>query len=243
MTTGYEPLNTLKPIGPDVWIVDGPVIRFYGMPFPTRMTVIRLKNGDLFIHSPIALDDNLLLELDRLGPVRHLVSPNWIHYASIGFWADVYPGAITWASPGVRARALKYKVDVTFARDLGEEAAPEWAGEIKQIIVHGSAFHEEVVFFHEASNVLILTDLIENFEAAKVPLWFRPIVWLINALDPGGGMPRDMRTTFRNGRAALRQAVETMIGWGPEKVVISHGRWYQADGANELKKMLGWALK
>jgi hypothetical protein len=43
----------------DVWIVDGPVIRF-GMPwprfpFPTRMTVVRLTGGDLFLHSPTPL--------------------------------------------------------------------------------------------------------------------------------------------------------------------------------------------
>lgn len=243
MGTGYEPLNTLKPIGPDIWIVDGPVIKFYGMPFPTRMTVIRLHGGGLFIHSPIALDDGLLAELDGLGPVQHLVSPNWIHYASIGYWAKVYPKAVTWASPNVRARALKYQVDVCFDRDLGEEAAPEWAAEIKQMIVHGNAFHEEVVFFHDASNTLVLTDLIENFEAAKAPLWFRPIVWLISALDPDGGMPRDMRATFRKGRKELKQAVETMICWGPDKVVLSHGRWFESNGVQHLKRVLGWALK
>jgi hypothetical protein len=36
----YEPLNTLKSVADDVWIVDGPVIRFGmpwpKMPFPTR---------------------------------------------------------------------------------------------------------------------------------------------------------------------------------------------------------------
>ena len=43
---------TLKPIATNVWIVDGPTLRF-GMPwlkipFPTRMTVIRI-GGDRFI--------------------------------------------------------------------------------------------------------------------------------------------------------------------------------------------------
>src|SRR5262245_58158424 len=53
----YPPLNTLKLVAEDVWIVDGPVIRF-GMSswpkmlFPTRMTIIRVAGGNLFIHSP-----------------------------------------------------------------------------------------------------------------------------------------------------------------------------------------------
>ena len=33
MAGTYEPLNTLKPVAEDIWIVDGPAIRFYGMPF------------------------------------------------------------------------------------------------------------------------------------------------------------------------------------------------------------------
>ena len=59
----YAPLNVLKPVAPDVWIVDGPVIRFYGLPFTTRMTVIRLPDGGLWLHSPIAMDDGLVAQL------------------------------------------------------------------------------------------------------------------------------------------------------------------------------------
>jgi hypothetical protein len=55
----YPPLNTLKAVASEVWIVDGPIIRF-GLPwmklsFPTRMTVIRLGSGELFLHSPTPL--------------------------------------------------------------------------------------------------------------------------------------------------------------------------------------------
>ncbi len=41
--TGYEPLNTPKPVADDIWVIDGPAIRFYGMPFSTRATLIRLE--------------------------------------------------------------------------------------------------------------------------------------------------------------------------------------------------------
>lgn len=36
------------------------------------------------------------------------------------------------------------------------------------MIVRGSSVHREAVFFHRASRTLILTDLIENFEPAKL---------------------------------------------------------------------------
>ncbi|MFP4044724.1 MAG: DUF4336 domain-containing protein, partial [Rhodosalinus sp.] len=53
MPLGYPPLFTPKPFGCDLWLVDGPAIRFYGMPFSTRMTVVRLSDGGLWLHSPI----------------------------------------------------------------------------------------------------------------------------------------------------------------------------------------------
>src|SRR3546814_953818 len=73
----YAPLNTLKPFGPDIWTVDGPEIRMdYGpssIPFPTRMTVVRLAGGGLWLHSPVAPEETLLAAIDRLGRVAWLV--------------------------------------------------------------------------------------------------------------------------------------------------------------------------
>ena len=105
--TGYEPLNTLKPVARDIWLIDGPAIRFYGLPFSTRATVVRLENGDLWVHSPTHLTEDLRAELDALGRVRHLVAPNWIHYAHIAHWQAAWPGAVAWAAPGVAERAAK----------------------------------------------------------------------------------------------------------------------------------------
>lgn len=84
MTVGaslYEPINVFKPMGPDIGIVDGPFeyltvggVRL-PLPFTTRMTVVRLSNGDLFLQSPIKFDETLASELQRMGTIRHLVSP------------------------------------------------------------------------------------------------------------------------------------------------------------------------
>src|ERR671913_2506123 len=72
----YEPLNVLKPVGENLWLVDGPVVRMAylggSIPFPTRMVVVRLKSGDLFLWSPIEPDIGLLSQVDALGPVKNL---------------------------------------------------------------------------------------------------------------------------------------------------------------------------
>ncbi len=236
MDTGaYPPLDTLKPVGEGIWLADGPPIRFYGMPFATRATIVRLSDGGLWVHSPIRWSQGLADELTMLGPVRHLIAPNWIHYAHIPGWQAQYPKARCWAAPGVGRRAASRQVALRIDHDLTGTAPTAWAGEIDQLLVAGSRIHREVVFFLRATRTLILTDLIENFEAARLPLWMRPLAWLGGILDPDGKMPVDMRLSFRD-RAALRQAVETMIAWGPERIILAHGRWYDRDGVAELRR-------
>ncbi len=50
----YDPINVLKPVADDIWIVDGPRIRMsmgpLHVPFPTRMTVLRLPQGICQFH-------------------------------------------------------------------------------------------------------------------------------------------------------------------------------------------------
>jgi hypothetical protein len=243
MGTGYEPLLTLKPVAEEIWIVDGPAIRFYGMPFPTRMTVVRLASGALWLHSAVHLTEGLAAEVAALGQVAHLVAPNWLHYAYLPEWQARFPNAVTWAAPGVRKRAARRRSPARFDRDLADEAPPDWAGEVEQMIVRGSRVHHEAVFFHRKSRTLILTDLIENFEPAKLPWWMRILARRTHITDPDGQMPRDMRLTFFGREDKLRAAVERMIGWAPERVILAHGRWYRTDGVAELKRAFRWVLE
>ena len=42
--------------------------------------VVRLPDGRLFLHSPIAPSDDLAREVEALGPVAYLVAPNKFHH-------------------------------------------------------------------------------------------------------------------------------------------------------------------
>lgn len=240
----YTPLNTLKPIAPDLWIADGPVARmatpFGGMPFPTRMTVVRLRDGGVWCHSPIAPDAGLFAAIDALGPVRHLVSPNLLHYASIAAWKRRYPDASAWASPGVRARAAAQKVDVAFDADLGDAPPQAWAADLDQLHFRGSRVIEECVFFHRVSATLILADLIENFERGKLAGGMRWLARLGGVLDPDGKAPLDMRMTFTGRRCVARECFGKIMAWHPQRVILAHGRWYPENAEAELRRAFRW---
>jgi hypothetical protein len=51
-----------------------------------------------------------------------------------------------------------------------------------------------------------------------------------------------MRLTFLRHRAALRETVQRMIEWRPDRVIMSHGRWYDRNAKAELQRAFRWVL-
>jgi hypothetical protein len=238
----YPPLNQLKPVCDDLWIVDGPIIR-YGLPwikfaFPTRMTIIRM-GGDLFVHSPTLLTRELRAELEEIGTPRWIIGPNRIHYWWIPDWRRAFPSADVYLAPGINAQA-KSRIDFAH-HHLDKDGGFPWDTRIRTLPVAGR-YMTEVVFFDSVTRTLILTDLIENFEPGKLNSRFAR--WLTKAAgvqDPCGSTPRDMRLTY-SANAELETAVRLMIGWGPDRIILAHGRWYEENGTEELRRAFGWLL-
>ena len=56
----------------DIWVADHD-FSLLGVNIGTRTTVVRLKGGGLFLHSPGPLDSSLSHEIDELGEVKYLV--------------------------------------------------------------------------------------------------------------------------------------------------------------------------
>jgi hypothetical protein len=236
----YSPSNTLKCVADNIWVVDGPAIRF-GMPwpkfpFPTRMTVVRLTSEDLFVHSPTPLTPALREEIEREGKVRFIIGPNRIHYWWIPEWQAAFPDAAVYLAPRIKEQA---KQRIAFEGvPLTATCGYPWDAEIATLPIVGS-YMTEVEFFHRASRTLILTDLIENFEPEKVG---SPFLWLltrVGGVSPPGGVARDLRLNFTwRHKAEFRAATKAMLSWNPERVIFAHGRWYEANGAALLRGAL-----
>lgn len=188
----------LQPFGEEIWLADGSIAMVAGFRYPTRMAVIRLADGGLFVWSPIRLSDDLRAAVDALGEVRHLIAPNSMHHLFVAEWLRAYPAARLHATLGLRQK----RDDLDFDSDLEDAPAPAWAGEIDQVLVRGNRITTEVVFFHRRSGTTIFTDLIQHFG----PTWFtgwRAIVArldLMTALEPE--VPRKFRVAFVDRRAA-----------------------------------------
>ena len=226
----------LQEYAEELWLADGPMVRFLGFfDYPTRMAVARLRNGDLWIWSPISLTPELAQAVDALGPLRHLVEPNKLHHLALDAWVERYPEARVYAPPGLAAK----RGDLTFHAELGDAPDPSWGEEIAHVIFRGSFALEEVVFFHRASATALVCDLIQRFDPATLSGWRGALMRLDGLVGPDGSTPRELRASFWK-RGAGRAALRTALDWNSQRLVIAHGVLPQENGRQALARGLRW---
>ena len=225
----------LEEIGPSLYVADGPVVSFYGFPYPTRMAVVRLSDGSAWVWSPVAMSDELFNSVDAIGPVRHIVSPNKIHHLFLAEWGERWPEARVYAPPGLAQK----RPDLRFDAELGDDPDPAWKADIDQVIFRGSLAMEEVAFFHHASRTAIICDLIQRHPEATMTGWKGMLMRMDGLVGEHGSTPREWRASFlRRGKA--RAAREKVLGWKPERLLIAHGECAQTGATSIIDKALGW---
>ena len=60
-------MSGLEEFGENIWIIDGPPVRDMGVMFTTRMVVVKLSGGSLWVESPVPLPDDTLKRVTDLS--------------------------------------------------------------------------------------------------------------------------------------------------------------------------------
>ena len=229
----------LEKIDDALWLAEGEMVSFYGFPYPTRSVVARLEGGGLWVWSPIKLVPDLRAELDRIGPVRHLVSPNKLHHLYLQEWSAAYPQAQLWGPQST----IRKRSDLKFREPLGDIAPSEWQPDIDQAWFRGSFAMDEIVFFHRPSRTAIFADLIEAFSERFLRehwrWWQRPLARVDGIMEDKAMAPLEWRLSFLN-RAPARAARAKALSWNCERVIMAHGEWQRAQGHAFMERSLDW---
>ena len=77
-----------------LWLKEYPV-HYAGCDFNSRMTLIKLSDGSLVLHSPCDIDHLLKAEITALGHVGFIVAPGSYHYLYVPSAQLAFPDAET----------------------------------------------------------------------------------------------------------------------------------------------------
>jgi hypothetical protein len=231
----HYPIHMLEEFGPSLYWADGPTVSFIGFPYPTRMAVAKLSDGSVWVWSPVALTEELANEVQAIGPVRHIVSPNKIHHLFLKEWVDRWPDARLYAPPGLAQK----KPELRFDAELGDEPDPEWAADIDQVVFRGSFAMEEVAFFHLASRTAIIGDIIQRHTEPKMSGWKGMLMRLDGLVGEHGSTPREWRASFLR-RSPARSARKKVLGWNAKRLLIAHGECAQNKASEIITAALSW---
>ncbi len=214
----------------NIWCVEQQ-LKFFKLEFGARMTIIRLSDGTLFLHSPIEIDDALASEIEALGCVNYIVSPNKLHHFYLAAAKVRWPEATLYASPGL----VEKRKDIQFDEVLVEGGNYPWLDEIHHTIFRGSRFMEEVVFCHQASGTLLLADLLMNFTQRASP-GIRLLTRVVGMFGKPA-MPPDWKFSVTE-KAVARRCCQHILSWDWDTMVVSHGEFVTCDARTKFKSAL-----
>jgi hypothetical protein len=229
-------MTRLREFAPGLHLAES-TIRFYGVRLQTRMSVVRLADTRLFVHSPVALDAALRGELDRLGEVGFIASPNKIHHLAMGDYVAAYPEARALASPGLPER----RPDLEFDGVLGDHPEPDWAGDLDQAEVRGNVFFSEIVFLHRASRTLLVADLVENLDRETASPFGRALARLFGVGSKPVASPE--HRLYTDDAAAAAASLQRIRSWEFERIVLSHGGLIESGGPEVLEAVCADLLR
>jgi hypothetical protein len=224
----------MQSIDRDLWTAVSP-LRFVGLEVGARMTVVRLPDGRLWLHSPIAASPERVREVQALGPVAFLVAPNRFHHLYVGEWQQAFPEASVYVAPGLETK----RADLAITGVLGDEPEPGWKDTIDQTRIEGFPFANEVVFFHRPTATLIASDLAFHFGPSSAPL----TRWVARL---GGGYDRLAPTLVERllikDRAAFGRSLARILAWPFERVIVAHGAISETGGREEIVQGYAFVL-
>jgi hypothetical protein len=116
-----------------IWLREYP-IRFAGCDFNARMSVVRLPDSNLLLHSPCHIDGPTKQAISSLGNVAYIVAPGSYHHLHITSAQAAFPRADTYICPGIERK----RPEIDFDWFLSDRAPEPWAGTLDQVLVRGN---------------------------------------------------------------------------------------------------------
>ncbi|HWN68909.1 MAG TPA: hypothetical protein VNM90_14825 [Haliangium sp.] len=202
------------------------------MPLRRTMIAVRMQDGRLLLHNPIALEDELMRELERWGTPAFLVVPNGWHRLDCAVFKQRYPEARVVCPSGSRK-----KVEEVTAVDLTYDAFP---GDESVSLAHLSGLREVegvLTVRSEDGVTLVFNDAV--FNVPHLP-GLQGVVMRLLGSTGGPRVTRVMRIMAVKDKGALREHLRALASTPAlVRVVPGHGHVITRDAAATLGAVAG----
>lgn len=219
---------TFHVLDQDLWLLSYPQIKL-GVDLRRNVTVIRLKSGELIIHStaPFSAED--------IHAIHEMGTPAWLVDAMLHHDTYAHEGRVSFPD-------IPYLAPLGFSAHAGFATIPllpppeAWKDEVDVLELQGMTGFQEHVFFHRASRTLIVADLMFNFGQDE-PWWKEWLLKLAVTGDHNPGMSRAFKLAITD-EAQFKSSVAGILAWDFDRVIVGHGEMIESGGKDMLISML-----
>ena len=215
-----------------IWVGEAPA-RILGMPLTTTMTVLRLADGSLLLHSPTAMTAARRSAVEALGQVSHLYAPSLTHHRRIGEWAAAFPSALLHAPPGLARKRPDLRID----RVHGDPLEAALADVLDELRIEGFRLQESVLLYRPA-RALIVADLVHNVGQPQ-HRWTKFYTRAMGFYDRVA-LSRIIRWTAFRDRAAARRSIDAVLAEPFDGLIVGHGTHLVTGGRDALAAAYTW---
>ncbi len=215
-----------------IWVGTAPA-RILGMPLTTTMTVLRLGDGNLLLHSPTAMTPERRAAVEALGHVAHLYAPNLTHHRRIGEWAAAFPSARLHAPSGLAKKRPDLRIDRAHLAPLERAVADV----IDELSIDGFRLEESVLLYRPA-RTLVVADLVHNVGRPQ-HLWTKFYTRAMGFYDRVA-LSRMIRWVAFSDRAAARRSLDEVLAQPFDRLIVGHGAPLTTGGRDALAAAFSW---
>jgi hypothetical protein len=225
------PHDPVQELTENLWRVEGALPHFS---MRRVMTVVRLQDGRLVIHSAIAMDESAMKRLEAWGEPAILLVPHSRHRMDAPRYKRRYPALRVFAPPAVMNKAREVvDVDGTFA-----EAPLDPSASLELLDGTGEAEAALIVRSNDGVTV-VLTEVVFDLELPKSMLLRTAIK--LTGFGPGAVVTPVVKLEMVKNKRALAAHLERLAGT-PElqRLIVGHSRMSAgADAPQALRKAAG----
>jgi hypothetical protein len=216
------PHDPIQKLSDNLWRVEGELPHF-GM--RRVMTIARLPDGRLVIHSAMALDADSMREIEAWGTPAYLLIPHVRHRMDAPKYKERYPALVVLAPQPVQARAREVvPVDGTYEDFPASDT-------VSLRILRGVKDAEGVVLVKSADGVTVVLNEVV-FDIAPRRSLLANLAMLAFRMGPGPRVTPVVKLELVRDRQALRADLEALANT-PDlvRLIVSHERLSQGPTA------------